>query len=371
MQKNLTKLSNTKTKADFTSQLLDYKNTIDSALNQHINILESNTAEQFGGYPLEAVQAFTSVLARGGKRIRGSLAIEAYKMLGGTNKQLIIQAACALEILNTYILVADDIQDRSESRRGGKTAHILIKEAHQKRHFSGDPQHFGEAIAINSFLVAQSYAINVLAGLDADPKAKLKAILNVNNSFIATAHGQTLDIYNEAVANVTEQDVMNVLEWKTAYYTFVNPLQLGAILAGADDIELSNLLEFGRYAGITFQVTDDILGLFSTEQQSGKSPLDDIKEGKRTLLIVYALKNAPKADAYFLEQCLGNQDLTMAEFDKCKQIVIDCGALVYARNKAEHSAKAAIDVIVKNTKWPKKSKQFLTNLVQYLLVRKS
>lgn len=356
---------------ELSEQLLRYKTTIDAALERHIRNLEESTAEQYGAYPLEAVKAFAAVLSRGGKRVRGSLAIVAYEMFGGSDKALITQAACALEIFNTYILVADDIQDRSESRRGGKTAHILLKDYHEDHHLSGESQHFGEAIAINGFLIAQHYAMNMLTGLEIDPATKVKAIQNVNKCFIATAHGQTLDIFNEVVAEVSEQDIMNVLEWKTAYYTFVNPLQLGAILAGADESELALLAEYGIHAGRTFQMSDDILGVFSSESESGKSPLDDIKEGKRTLLVTYALNNASKADAYFLRQCLGSQDLAMAEFEQCKRIFIETGALAYAREQAANSAVAAANVIVKNTNWPENTKQFLLDLVQYLVDRKS
>jgi geranylgeranyl pyrophosphate synthase len=166
-------------------------------------------------------------------------------------------------------------------------------------------------------------------------------------------------------------DVLNVLEWKTAYYTFVNPLQLGAILAGANDAELESLAEYGVHAGRTFQITDDILGIFSTASESGKSPLDDIKEGKRTLMAVYALEHATKPDAYFLEQALGNQNLTMAEFEHCKRILTESGALAYARETAAESANAASQVIVKNSNWPQNTKQFLLELVQYLVDRKS
>lgn len=370
MSKNLPKLSNSN-KVVFSEQLSMYKKVIDTALDRHISHLQTTTQEQFGAYPAEAVKAFVSVLGRGGKRIRGSLAMVGYEMFGGTDTALITEAACALEILNTYILVADDIQDRSEVRRGDTTAHILLKEYHEKNHLSGESLHFGEAIAINAFLIAQHYAMNVLAQLNCPAETRIAAIENVNKCFIATAHGQTLDIFNEVVATVSESDVLNVLEWKTAYYTFVNPMQLGAILAGANNSDLKQLAAYGIYAGTTFQLTDDILGIFSDEAESGKSPLDDIKEGKRTILTVYALKHAPKSDAYFLEQCLGNQNLTMAEFKRCRTILRESGALAYAHKKAVESANAAAQIIVKNTNWPESTKQFLQDLVQYLVDRKS
>lgn len=370
MSKSLTKLSKQQG-ADFARTLAAYKQNIDTALAVYVRNLESHTAEQFGAYPLEAVTAFTSVLSRGGKRVRGALAMVGYEMFGGTDTELITKAACALEIMNTYILIADDIQDRSPVRRGGKTAHTLLTDYHRKNHLAGDAAHFGNSVAINSFLIAQYYAMNLFASLPVNSDIRIRAIENVNRCFIVTAHGQTLDIFNEAVEKVTEQEALNVLEWKTAYYTLVNPLQLGAILAGASDTELLELAEYGIHAGKVFQLSDDILGIFSDESVSGKNSLDDIKEGKRTLLTVYALEHAAKPDAYFLGQCLGNQDLTMAEFEQCKSIITSTGALAYARKQAADAADAATAVIVKNTNWPENTKQFLLDLVQYLVDRKS
>lgn len=284
---------------------------------------------------------------------------------------MISEAAAALEMMNTYILLADDIQDRSPIRRGGKTAHIILKDYHKQHHLSGDSLHFGEAIAINALMLAEHYAMNVFAGLDVDASLRIKAIENVNKCFIITSHGQTLDIFCEVVGDVSLSDVNNVMEWKTAYYTFINPLQLGAILAGAGEKDLAGLADFGLHAGRTFQITDDIIGTFSDEAELGKSPLDDIKEGKRTLLTVYAIKNASKADAYFLEESLGNQNLTAAEFAQCRRIIIESGALEFAQEKAAKSTESALKILAKHKNWDKNTKLFLQELVQYLLERKS
>lgn len=355
----------------FAQTIAAHKKRVDTALECYVSELQAVTAEQFGEYPLEAVNTFTDVLSRGGKRIRGSLAIVAYQMFGGKDAAMIDKAACALEMLNTYILIADDIQDRSPTRRGGKTAHVMMRDYHELHHLKGDAQHFGEAIAINSFLIAQHYAMNIFASLNVSADIRIKAIQNINKCFIATAHGQTLDIFNEVIETVDELDINNVLIWKTAYYTFINPLQLGAILAGASDTELKELADYGLHAGRLFQLTDDMLGTFGKESDSGKSPLDDIQEGKRTLLVLYALKHAPKSDAYFLEQCLGNQNLTMAEFDHCKKIIKDSGAVAYAQQEALQSEQSAAQVIDANPQWDQSSSQFLRQLTSYLLTRKA
>lgn len=370
MSKKSITLKKTNT-AGFKTQLATYKAVIDKELSTITQRLLSETAEQFGEVPKEVVQAYVNVLTHGGKRIRGSLAMVAYAMFGGTNHKAIVQAACALEMLNTYILIADDIQDRSETRRGGKTAHAQLRDYHVSHHMKGEALHFGEAMAINSFLIAQHYAANIIATLPVRADISLRALQNINRCFMVTAYGQTMDLFVEANGSASVEDVNNILEWKTAYYTFVNPLQLGAILAGASDEDIQTLAEYGLHAGRTFQLTDDVIGTFGKQSITGKSPLDDIKEGKRTLLVVTALAKASPSDAYFLESCLGNQQLTMHEFERCQKIIVDTKALALAEAEAASSAKHAIVAIDKQTSADEVAKHFLIDLAKYLLVRDS
>jgi geranylgeranyl diphosphate synthase type I len=357
---------------EFITHLTEYKQRIDADIKQFCDQALTESYESFGEYPTEAVKAYCSLLGRGGKRIRGALTMTAYKMLGGTNEQAALEAARAVEMLHAYILMVDDIQDRSETRRGGPTAHMLLKKYHEQHHLKDDALHFGQSITMNGFLFGSHSALNVLADLDIAAEYKLAAIKNVNKHFINTAYGQSLDIFNEVTESADEDAVNNVLLWKTAFYTFANPLQLGAILAGAPEKDLVQLEEYSMHAGRVFQITDDILGIFSEESSSGKSPLDDIKEGKRTILTVKALESAGELDAYFLEQMLGNRQLTQAEFHRCKEIIEDSGALAYAQKQAKDSVVDAL-ASISNAKasWGSEQVAFLEQLVQFLINRKA
>jgi geranylgeranyl diphosphate synthase, type I len=359
-------------KSDFLAILSSYKDQIDKDVAIFCEQALAGSHEQFGEYPSEAVKAYCELLCRGGKRIRGALTMVSYEMLGGTNSEVALQAARAIEMLHAYILMVDDIQDRSEIRRGGPTAHIILKNYHEQGHLKDDSQHFGESIAMNGFLFGAHSALNVLTELDCAADRKLAAIKNVNEHFIATAHGQSMDIFNEVLETVEESAVDKVLLWKTAFYTFMNPLQLGAILAGAGESDLKKLEEYSLSAGRVFQITDDILGIFSKEETSGKSPLDDIKEGKRTLLTVKAIELASKADAYFLEQMLGNKQLTQAEFMRCREIIEHSGALEYARTQAKNSVVDALTSLNREKgSWCEQQVSFLSQLVQFLIDRKN
>jgi geranylgeranyl diphosphate synthase type I len=170
---------------------------------------------------------------------------------------------------------------------------------------------------------------------------RLAALENLNHFLVITCHGQFNDIMNEATGTNDERRVEDVLLWKTAYYTFANPLQFGALLAGADQPALDQLFQYSLAAGRAFQISDDIIGVYGDEATTGKSPLDDIKEGKRTLLVVKTLEAAPKRDAIFLERMLGSQELTMAELERCRGIIRQSGALEHAQQEVRRSAQMA------------------------------
>lgn len=368
---NKTSTSTTKN-SNFYKTLSEYKKQIDEDVSEFCEQTITVVHENFGGLPVKPVEAYCEILARGGKRIRGALTISGYKMFGGRDDSVARQAAQAIEMLHAYILMIDDIQDRSETRRGGLSAHVILKNEHAKKHLKDDSKHFGISMAMNGALFGAHSAINVLADLNIDAEKKTAVIKNVNDHFLSTLHGQTLDIYNEVIETVDENAVDKVLLWKTAFYTFMNPLQLGAILAGASIQDLEVLEKYSLHAGRVYQITDDIIGVFGEEDSSGKSPMDDIKEGKRTLLTVKALELAPKEDAYFIERMLGNKNLTQSEFHRCRDIISDCGALEYSEKQARDSVIDAINSLEDSSNdWGSEQVEFLKDLVQNLVNRKA
>jgi geranylgeranyl diphosphate synthase, type I len=357
---------------EFKTNLKTYQSLIDEDIAQFSKSVVVNTAEKFGNYSAESMEVFCDVLSRGGKRIRGALTMLAYEMYGGKDPAVALGAARVMEIVQTYLLVADDVYDRSEIRRGKPSAHEIYRLRHEARSWKDDSKHFGESMAFNSGLVGCHMAMVLTAELAENDARVRKALLYLNRNLMITGEGQANDIYNEVTEVDSIDPIDNVLVWKTAYYTFINPLQFGAILAGASDRELDHLMEYGLHAGRTFQITDDIVSTFGEQFDSGKSPMDDMREGKRTLLTLHAMQNADKEDAYFLQRMLGNHDLTQADFSKCKRILFDSGSYAHAKNEAEKSAGLATVVAEKywQSKYPVQY-EFLAGLNQFLLERKS
>lgn len=354
----------------FASRLLEYKQLIDQDIEHYCRILERETLQQFGANARLEIDAYTSILRRGGKRIRGALTILAYEMSGGSDGKMIIQAARAIEMIHAYILIVDDFQDRSHVRRGGPSAHTSLAHYHEDHELAGNSEHFGASIAFNAALSGAHAAQQCIIDLDIAETSKLQALRILNETMIITAHGQTNDIINEVVADVSPEDIEHVLEWKTAHYSFLNPLSIGLVLAGNDSQHLERIHDYAIHAGKAFQITDDILGTFGSEFESGKSPMDDIREGKRTLITEYALAHTHDDNKNFLLRMLGNTELTPAQFERCKEILVDSGGLNAAQMSAEKHVSSAVSSLENlPTNWQNEGVAFLTELAQSLIGR--
>jgi len=326
--------------------LADYRVLIDKDIEAYAAYIRRSTLQQYGATAHLEVDAFLKILERGGARMRGSLTILGYEMSGGAmdakGKAMITQAARAIELLQAYLLVIDDMQDRSPTRRGGPSAHFALADYHRTHHLAGDPMHFGMSLATNAALVGAHAANTILANLDAPDDLRNNVVSITNRTMLVTGHGQSVDIMNEVSATTDPKDIDNVQEWKTATYTVLNPLHVGMVLAGAGCEATDGITPYAIHTGKAFQIANDIDGVFASEQQTGKSSLDDIKEGKRTYMTIYALEHAETADKNFLIQMLGNEHLTPAEFVRCQQIIQESGGLEFARKQAKAHVTAAL-----------------------------
>lgn len=355
---------------DFKSMLSSYKQLIDSDISHYGDKLAQQTLLNYGEPSELVVNVFIDLLNRDSKRLRGTLTLVGYEMCGGTNRAMILQAARAVEMMHAYILIIDDIQDRSALRRGGPSAHKLLESSHAANKWNGDAAHNGISLALNSALLGLHSAEMLLANLDIEQDLRIKIINIMNHTMAVTAHGQTHDIVNEIKpGDVSLEDIENVLQWKTAHYSVLNPIHIGMVLAGAPCEDTNTITEYALHAGKAFQITDDLF-VVSSKTENGKTNSDDIREGKQTLLTVYALRNASVADQAFLRSCLGKQELTEEDFQRCKNILISSGAKAYAEKTAvEHVSKAQLSLKQHASRWAPEPVEFLDSLAQYLITR--
>lgn len=349
----------------FDSKLKAYKEVIDANIANYSKHIRAVTLDKYGADSQLETDAFLSILATGGKRIRGALTMLGYEMSGGTNQEMIVQAARAIEMIHAYILIVDDIQDRSESRRGKSTAHVMLRDYHEKHGLVGDSGHFGVSIAINAALSGAHAAQMILANLDAPETLRLNVLSILNRTMILTAHGQTSDIMHEAIGHVSMDDIERVMLWKTSQYSFLNPLHVGMVLAGADCHATDAITDYATHIGKAYQISDDILDTFGAD-----SSKDDIRDGKSTILTVYALEHAKTADRKLLTRMLGNQKLTDTEFEHCKKILMDSGALNYSKTALKRYVEQAVSSLdTEAHRWTPEGTQFLRGLAQYISTR--
>lgn len=330
---------------DFKATLASYQQAIDRDIAVYATHVHKTTLALYGKHPTAVTDAFLDMLARGGKRLRGSLVMTGYYLLGGTDHQMIVRAATAIEMVHAHLLILDDVFDRSDLRRGKPTAHKILESYHQSQGMHGSAAHTGTSLAINAASLGVNAAQMLIAGLQADPELRSKALGIISHAVMTTAHGQTQDYVQEALGTATREDVEHVMEWKTAYYTILNPLCVGMVLAGADCHDTDAIRAYALHAGAAFQITDDILGVFGDEQAMGKDPLSDIREGKQTLLTTHALEYADTQAKAFLKRCLGNNELSVADFKACQKILKQSGALAFAKSEVDKHTAAALTAL--------------------------
>lgn len=346
-------------------QILLNKSVIDADLVKFSGEWRQEWNGQYTTASLDVLESLLILLNRGGKRVRGSLAMESYYLHGGTRKEVAVGAARVIELVQAYLLIMDDIADNSDMRRGGLSTHTYLKKLHSESGLLGDGAQYGTSQAMNAAMLASHRAMSQLATLPAPDSAKTRAAELLNQDIGVTLVGQINDIYNEAAPHrIKREDIINTLTWKTAYYTFVSPLELGACLAGSDGLS-QRLRQYALNAGVAFQISDDILGTFGDSFESGKSADDDIREGKVTLLVSHARKHASSDQLVIINSTLGNRNATTLDCDQLRGIFELTGARQYAAQKAAEYAAAAVAALGHTPEL------FLVTLVQFAIERRS
>lgn len=349
-------------------EITKFRRLIDADLQTFSEAWLRDWRERYGAVTADTLEVLVAVLTRGGKRLRGVLAMKSYYAHGGRDETVAIGAARVVELVQAYLLVLDDIADNSDMRRGGPSAHKLLERWHAEHGWRGDPSHFGRSQATNVASLGMHQATLELADLPVDPQALARATITLNKNISVTAAGQIADINNEVIdTDLGEADIIATLERKTAYYTFVSPLELGACLAGREGLSEA-LRAYALGAGVAFQVIDDVLGVFGDEFESGKSAEDDIREGKATVLSNYAQRHASGHQAVQLAGTLGNPYATPLACEGVRRIFEATGARLHAAAVAEEYADTAREAL-RTVELGDEDKLFLEELLGYVMSR--
>jgi len=300
-------------------------------------------------------QAARHIIDAGGKRLRPFLVLKTCNLVGG-HEQDAIPTAASLELLHTFTLLHDDIMDQDEKRRGVPSVHTQ----------------WGVPIAIvaGDLLFAKVYEV-ITKNTDpkrVKPKRILQVLQEVSEATIFLCEGQTRDMLFEDKETVFEAEYFEMIEGKTAAL-FETSARCGGLLGGATKTQVKRLGEFGRYAGIAFQVIDDVLALTADEKVLKKPVGNDIREGKRTLMVVYALKKASKNQRQKILATLGNKDASAEAIKETIALMDSLGAISYAKKLADKYITKSKKALAKFPHAP--DKEDLLNLADLIFDRQN
>ena len=271
-------------------------------------------------------------LLTGGKRLRPAFCYWGWRGVGGDDRPEIFAAAASLELLQASALIHDDVMDGSDTRRGLPAAHRRFEAMHKGAAWRGSSEGFGAGAAILLGDVCLTWCDEMFhgSGLPADALLRARPIYNIMRTEVMC--GQFLDLVGQAQGpdadgHAMVEKALRIIRYKSAKYTIERPLQLGAALAGAGEGDLEALSAYGLPLGAAFQLRDDVLGVFGDPAETGKPAGDDLREGKRTVLIAMTLERATTFQAKAVESLLGDPGLDSAGVEQLRSLIVGTGAL--------------------------------------------
>ena len=289
-----------------------------------------------------------AMVLNGGKRLRPSFAYWGWCAVPavGEPDHGLVTAAAALELLHACALVHDDVMDASATRRGRPSAHAAFASLHRASAWRGDPDVFGTsaAILLGDLLLSWADALFESAPLASQAHASARRVWDEMRQLVMA--GQYLDVLVQARGEYSVEDALRVAMFKTSKYTVEGPLHFGAAAALAGHATLAALSGYGLPLGEAFQLRDDVLGVFGDPAVTGKPAGDDLREGKRTLLVAFAMQRADEAQAAALRAGLGNRELSDAEIAQLRDVIEHTGALDEVEQRIVQradEARAALD----------------------------
>ncbi len=331
-------------------------------------------------------------LLAGGKRLRPAFCYWGWRAAGGTDCPEIITAASALELLHASALVHDDVMDASATRRGRPAVHRRFAARHAVGGWRGSAEAFGigAAILIGDLLQAWTDELLHGSGLPAAALVHGRPVLDAMRTEVIA--GQYLDLLSQAAGDGTVASALRVVRYKSAKYTIERPLHLGVALASAaaanaapgsatpgapgapgsavpgstapgaagsaasaggqtaplggnEQAIAGACTDYGIPLGVAFQLRDDVLGLFGDPSETGKPVSDDLREGKRTVLVAMARRRANAAQAEILDRHLGNPHVDEAGAAAVRAVISDTGALAECEAMIDRDVADALSAI--------------------------
>lgn len=296
------------------------KEAVDKEINAAINSITHKVLRD------TAVHIFDA----GGKRIRPSVLLTAYKALGGVDIESVLPVAAAVELVHNWSLVHDDIIDKSEVRRGLPTIH----------------EKWDENVAILSGDMLNNLAYRLIATANISAKTANAINVELSNAIMELIDGELMDVEFESQEEVSEEAYFSMIGKKTGALLRVSA-KIGSMLGTNDSDLIDAFEEYGQKIGIAFQIQDDLLDLIADGDTFGKEIGKDVKEGKKTFMVIHAINNAETSEANYLKQIINNSPASENDVKIAIEIMRKSGSLDYARQVLDELIEDATKAINK------------------------
>lgn len=324
---------------DLMKEILERATIIDEYLMKYLE----------DGKPEKLIRAVRHYPEAGGKRLRPVLAMLVADAISGKEKES-IPFGCCLEIIHNFTLIHDDVMDEDPMRRGRPAVHVLYD--------------VPTAIIAGDAMFARGF--EVLAEVEVAPEKTRRLLSLVAKTVWIIAEGQQMDIDFENSDSVTVDEYLEMIEKKTAIL-FACAAQGAAMIAEGSEEQEKDMFEYARLLGLGFQIWDDVLGITADEKKLGKPVGSDIRNGKRTLVILHALENADEEDKRIIFSTLGRENATNEEVAGIIEALERTGSIEFAKNKAMDYARRAKKCL--ESLPDSESKELLKDLVDYSVKR--
>jgi geranylgeranyl diphosphate synthase type I len=313
-----------------------------AAVSQRLDTFLRAQREAVADMGPEAVLLLDSaaIAITGGKRLRARFAVAGWRAVAEASGRSpavpddVTTSAAALEVFHAAALVHDDVIDNSDTRRGNPAAHRALEARHREAGWEGDAERFGRssAILLGDLLLAWSDDLFEEGVTDLDPGRAARARTEYGIMRRDVTIGQFLDVAEESAFRTEPDDrhaerALRVASLKSARYSVQQPLLIGAALAGADAAQRDALADFGLPIGMAFQLRDDVLGVFGDATVTGKPSGDDLREGKRTVLIAYAREAVGAGARRVIDELLGDPELGDDQIAALQRTILDSGGV--------------------------------------------
>jgi geranylgeranyl diphosphate synthase type I len=318
-------------------------------IEKNAKIVNKYLNSKLKGNPKKLYDAAGHLIINGGKRLRPYMVIRSCQILGGKSSDAMISAS-AVEMVHNFTLVHDDIMDNDEMRHGVPTVH----------------KKFGMPIAILAGDVLFSKAFQIISESKLSPKATTHLISRLAKACVDVCEGQLLDIKMADEKKIpTQAEYITMIGKKTAALFDVS-CAMGAICATNRPKDISNLSAFGRNLGIAFQITDDLIGVMGDPKITKKPVGNDLREGKKSLPILMAIKLAKGNEKKIILKAFGNSKISRNDLNKAVEVIRSLGIEDKVRNEALKYAEKSEKSLIK---YSGSAKEELTSLLDFVVRR--